>query len=78
MLGSGAGEGVSKLMTGGGLTGSLGITASSSSSSELSKVRSITGPLVSAGLAAAGVAAVVITDNDKRFHFLNKVCRTFE
>jgi hypothetical protein len=58
MLVAGAGEGVSRLMMGGGLTVSPGMTTSSSSSSELSKVRSITGPFAEAGLAIAGVGAI--------------------
>jgi hypothetical protein len=63
MVGKGAGEGVSKLITGVGLVGPLDIIASSSSS-ELSKVRSITGPLAAAGLVDADVvdAVVVIAD----------------
>jgi hypothetical protein len=57
MFDSGAGEGVSKLMTGGELTGSLDITASSSSSSsELSRVRSMTGPFAGLGADEDGPA----------------------
>ena len=81
---AGAGDGESKLMTGGELTGSLDMTASSSSS-ELSKVKSMTGPfeglvaaeveVVDAAVSWAGEAAVVVavTDDDKRTHFFTKI-----
>ena len=77
---SGAGDGTSKLITGGEeFTVSLGITASSSSS-ELSRVKSITGPLLGLDAAEAEVSTagaddddvvLAVTDNNKWIHFIN-------
>lgn len=73
---TGAGDGVSRLMTGGGLmqTGSLGMTeSSSSSSSELSRVRSMTGALEELVEGAVPLEGFVVADDDKRIHFFNKI-----